>query len=81
MRTGEGNRYQNSMTVSNIALASVVSNPFGKTAQSVMNEVLSAEIQSHMNKLDKHIETIEVEIIKCAFRYFDFLYIVEIDGI
>lgn len=46
-----------------------VSNPFGKTVQSVMNE------------LDKHIETIEVEIIKRAFRYFDFLHTVEIDGI
>ena len=44
MRTGERNRYQNSMTVSNIGLASVVSDPFGKTAQVVMNEVLSTEV-------------------------------------
>lgn len=44
MRTGERNRYQNSMTVSNIGLASVVSDPFGKTAQAVMNEVLSTEV-------------------------------------
>ncbi|WRK53819.1 hypothetical protein SD457_01420 [Coprobacillaceae bacterium CR2/5/TPMF4] len=43
MRTSERNRYQNSMTVSNIALASVVSDPFGKTAKAIMNEVLSTE--------------------------------------
>ena len=122
MRTGESNRYQNFMTVSNIGLASVVSDPFGKTAQAVMNEVLSTEIidedkitklihgccrnkdkileslknskiepdqrfkmteiQSHLNELDKHIEAVEVEVIKRASRYFDdFLHITEIDGI
>ena len=32
------------MTVSNIGLASIVSDPFGKTAQAVMNEVLSTEV-------------------------------------
>lgn len=122
MRTSERNRYQNSMTVSNIALASVVSDPFGKTAKAIMNEVLSTEaideakitklihgscrnkdkiieslknskiepdqrfkmteIQSHMNELDKHIEAVEIEIIKRASRYFDnFIHITEIDGI
>ena len=122
MRTSERNRYQNSMTVSNITLASVVSDPFGKTAKAIMNEVLSTEvidepkitklihgscrnkdkiieslknskiepdqrfkmteIQSHMNELDKHIEAVEVEIIKRASRYFDdFIHITEIDGI
>lgn len=122
MLTSERNRYQNSMTVSNITLASVVSDPFGKTAKAIMNEVLSTEvidepkitklihgscrnkdkiieslknskiepdqrfkmteIQSHMNELDKHIEAVEVEIIKRASRYFDdFIHITEIDGI
>lgn len=42
-RTSERNHYQNCMIVSNIGLASVVSDPFGKTAQSVMNEVLSTK--------------------------------------
>ena len=32
------------MTVSNITLASVVSDPFGKTAKAIMNEVLSTEV-------------------------------------
>ena len=122
MRTSERNRYQNSMTVSNIGLASIVSDPFGKTAQAVMNEVLSTEvinedkitkiihhrcknkdkileslknskidsnqkfkmteIQSHLNQLDEHIKTVEVEIVKRASKYFDdFLHIIEIDGI
>ena len=40
------------------------------------------EIQSHMNELDKHIEAVEIEIIKRASRYFDdFIHITEIDGI
>ena len=42
MRSSERNRYQNSMTVSNIGLASVLSDPFGKTATSIMQEVLSS---------------------------------------
>ena len=44
MRSGERNRYQNCMTVSNITLASAVSDPFGKTAQSIMNEVISTDV-------------------------------------
>ena len=32
MRSSERNRYQNRMTVSNVSLASVVSDPLGKTA-------------------------------------------------
>lgn len=44
MRSSERNRYQNAMTVSNIGIASVVSDPFGKTAQSIMDEVLSTEV-------------------------------------
>lgn len=42
MRSSERNRYQNSMTVSNIALASVISDPFGKSASAIMKEVLTS---------------------------------------
>lgn len=42
-RTGERNRYQNSMTVCNIGLASILSDPFGKSANAVMNAVLESE--------------------------------------
>jgi len=43
MRSSERNRYQNAMTVSNIGLASVLSDPFGKSAKAVMREVLSSD--------------------------------------
>lgn len=42
LRAGEANRFQNSMTISNIVLASVLTDPFGKTAQRLMKEVLSS---------------------------------------
>jgi transposase len=44
MRSSEKNRYQNCMTVSNIGLASVLSDPFGKTAQNVMKQVLTSNV-------------------------------------
>ena len=37
MRSSERLRYQNSMTVSNIGLASILSDPFGKSARDVMS--------------------------------------------
>jgi transposase len=43
MRSSEKNRYQDCMTVSNIALASVLSDPFGKTCQDIMAHLLSSE--------------------------------------
>jgi len=44
MRSSERNRYQNCMTVSNIGLASVLSDPFGKTATDIMQHVLTSSI-------------------------------------
>lgn len=44
MRTSERNRYQNCMTVSNLGIGSVFSDPFGKSAKAVMTEVLSSEV-------------------------------------
>lgn len=43
MRSSEKNRYQNCMTVSNIGLASLLSDPFGKTASSIMQEIMSSD--------------------------------------
>jgi transposase len=53
MRTSERNRYQNCMTVSNIGLASVLTDPFGKSAQSIMNYALNSEVfdNEQMKKL------------------------------
>ena len=44
MRSSERNRYQDCMTVSNIGLASVLSDPFGQTATGIMRYVLSSEV-------------------------------------
>ncbi len=44
MRSSEKNRFQDCMTVSNIGLASVLSDPFGKTAQDVMKQVLNSSV-------------------------------------
>jgi transposase len=44
MRSAEKNRYQNCMTVSNIGLANILSDSFGKTATSIMEHVLSSKV-------------------------------------
>lgn len=41
MKSSEKNRIQNCMTVSNISIASILSNPFGKTATEIMSYLLS----------------------------------------
>ena len=41
--SSEKNRFQNFMTVSNIGIDSIFSDPFGKSAQAVMNEVLNSD--------------------------------------
>lgn len=59
MRTSERNRYQNAMTVSNIGLASILSDPFGKSSKAIMEEVLKSsslsegKIRSLLNKSAK----------------------------
>ena len=44
MRSSERNRYQNCMTASNIGLASVLTDPFGKTATNIMQHVLTSAV-------------------------------------
>ena len=44
MRSSERNRFQDCMTVSNIGLASVLSDPFGKTSTDIMKHVLSSSV-------------------------------------
>jgi len=43
MRSSERNRYQNSMTISNISLANILSDPFGKTSTLIMDYILSSD--------------------------------------
>lgn len=42
--TAEKNRFQNCMTSSNISIDQVFSDPFGKSARAVMNEVLNSDV-------------------------------------
>lgn len=53
MRSSERNRYQNSMTISNIGLASIFSDPFGKSSRAVMKEVIrsSSVTEERISKL------------------------------
>ena len=53
MRSSERNRYQNSMTISNIGLASILSDPFGKSSRAVMKEVIrsSSVTEEKVSKL------------------------------
>jgi transposase len=44
MRSSERNRYQDCMTISNIGLASILTDPFGKTATNIMKHVLTSDI-------------------------------------
>lgn len=43
MRTSEKNRYQNSMTISKIRLDSVFTDPFGKSASSIMSYLINSD--------------------------------------
>ena len=81
MRSSERNRYQNSMTISNIGLASILSDPFGKSSRAVMKEVLQSLVGSHiesdqrlkmniasqhMDQIDSHVRRLETEMaIRC----------------
>lgn len=40
LQTGEKNRYQNSLTWSNLQISSIVSDVFGKSAQKITQSVL-----------------------------------------
>ena len=53
MRSSERNRYQNSMTISNSGLASILSDPFGKSSRAVMKEVIrsSSVTEEKISKL------------------------------
>lgn len=55
MRSSERNRYQNSMTISNIGLASILSDPFGKSSRAVMKEVIRSSLVTE-EKISKLLE-------------------------
>lgn len=50
IKSSEKNRIQNSMTVSNIGIASILSDPFGKTATEIISYLLTHTSESLMKK-------------------------------
>ena len=70
MRASEKNRYQNGMTVSNIGLASVLSDSFGKTATSIMQHVLTSEVfdEEHCKTLIQKSAKKKTELILDSIR-------------
>lgn len=67
IRTGEKNRFQNSLTVSNIQIANVLSDTFGKTAQSILTSVLdnpNITLDDIKPLLQKNIKSTPEEIYK-----------------
>ena len=70
MRSSEKNRYQNCMTVSNIGLGSVLSDPFGKTASGIMEYVLSSNVfdEDHCKKLIRKTAKKKTELILKSIR-------------
>lgn len=67
MRSSERLRYQNSMTVSNIGLASILSDPFGKSARDVMSLALNSQTiteEEIRNLLKKSAKKKTTEVLK-----------------
>lgn len=55
MKSSEKNRIQNCMTVSNVGIASVLSDPFGKTATEIMSYLLEHTSESMEGKLSANL--------------------------
>jgi len=71
-RSSEKNRIQNSLTVSNIAIANVVSDAFGKTASRIIEYVISCDTfdpQYCKTLIDKRIKASHDEVIKSILGY------------
>ncbi len=71
-RSSEKNRVQNSLTVSNIALANVVSDSFGKTASKIIDYILSCEtfdVEHCKTLIDSRMKATPDEIIKSILGY------------
>jgi transposase len=70
MRSSEKNRYQNCMTVSNISLASVLSDPFGRTAKDIMEYVLTSSVfdEEQCKKLIQKTAKKKTELILESIR-------------
>ena len=67
-RTSEKNRFQNSLTMSNIMISNVVTDTFGKTAQTILKKMLSKNDNLTMDELSpllrKNLKATPQEILE-----------------
>ena len=74
MRTSEKNRFQNSLTVSNVQIASVFSDVFGKTSQSILKLMLdnpNLTLDDITPLIDKRVKSSPEDILKSINGTFD----------
>ncbi len=74
MRTSEKNRYQNSMTISKVRLDSVFSDPFGRSASSIMSYLISTapdEVSDDeiLRRVDKRVKASNEDILDSIHGY------------
>ena len=84
MKSSEKNRIQNCMTVSNVGIASVLSDPFGRTATEIIEAIRGYNIEAdqakklelargHLEYLDDMITQTEVELYVRIKPYYEFV--------
>lgn len=74
IRSGEKNRFQNSLTMSNVQIANVVTDVFGKTSQSILKLMLSnpnLTLEDITPLLRKNLKSSPEEILKSINGNFD----------
>lgn len=74
IRSGEKNRFQNSLTMSNVQIANVVTDVFGKTSQSILKLMLSnpnLTLDDITPLLRKNLKSSPEEILKSINGSFD----------
>ena len=74
VRTSEKNRFQNSLTVSNVQIANVVTDVFGKTSQSILKLMLSnpnLTLDDITPLLSKNLKSSPEDILKSINGIFD----------
>ena len=74
IRSGEKNRFQNSLTVSNVQIASVVTDVFGKTSQSILKLMLekpNLTLEDITPLLGKNLKSSPADILKSIDGIFD----------
>lgn len=74
MRTSEKNRYQNSMTISKIRLDSVFTDPFGKSASSIMSYLIDSDPEQVSDEVilklvDRRVKTPDEDILDSIHGY------------